>query len=441
MNYFELGVEAYNNKNYLEAKNFFAKEIELDANNIVAYHNYGICCVQCNLNEEAVKYFLHSCSAGYIESYISIGAAYRNLGKYSEALKAFANAFALDPNHSTAYSNYSNTLRELGYPERALDFIKIANKIKPDNTSLLNESITYLSMGDLTEGWKKYNYRWYYETGESLKPNLPGPEFDGSQNLQNAIVLVYCEQGFGDCIQFARYIHLLREKGAKVNFFSKKPLTKLFQYNFPDVNVIDWGESIPDYTYHVALLDLPKCFDTTIDNIPYSHGYISVDEKLRQYWKVFLGNKSKLRIGLNWTSNGIAYNTKFRKIDLSYFNQLVSQDYDFISLSIDPTDREINLLAQLQIKNYQNKLGDFYNTAGLISNLDCVITVDTVTAHLAGAMGIPTLVLLPSVGCDWRWFYNRTDSPFYNSVKLFRQVNNDWVVPFNDIKTHLKYIG
>ena len=436
---FELGVKHYQTKNYIEAKTHFLKSIELEPNNIVAYHNLGVTFIQLGENEEALRYLKHSQEYNYVDSYISAGAAFRNLGRYKEALTMFGLAFLQDNGHAVAYSNYSNTLREFGDYELALDYIKIANRLGPDNTSLLNESITYLAMGNFTEGWKKYNYRWFYETGESLKPNLPGPEYNGMQDINGKTVLVYCEQGFGDCIQFIRYISLLENLNANVIIYSKEKLYNLFKHNFPNVTVLNWNTSIGSYHYHVALLDLPKCFNTTIDNIPSPTSYLSVDEKLKIDWKNKLGPKTKHRVGLSWTSNGIAYNTKFRKMDLSELLKVTSDEYEFISLHFDPNQSESELLQQHNIKSYP--MGDFYDTAGLLSNLDCVITVDTVTAHLSGALGVPTFVMLPSYGCDWRWFKDRNDSPFYQSMKLFRKANDDWDSVIQDLKFNLKFIG
>lgn len=441
MNDFEQGIQHYNNKNYAEARDCFERELAKQPNNYVLQHNLGVTYIQLGLNQESLSYFTNPCNNNYADSFISRGAALRNLGRYHEALRDFATTFAIDPDNSVAYSNYSNTLREFGRPDIALDFIKIANRIKPDNTSLLNESITYLALGDLTEGWKKYNYRWFYETGSSLKPQLPGPEYDGSQNIEGHTVLVYHEQGFGDCIQFARYITLLEQKNAKVILLSKPKLMSLMRHNYPNTTVVSWGQNIPEYHYHVALLDLPKCFGTTIDNIPLPTSYMTVDEALKTKWRNILGPKTKCRVGLTWTSNGIAYNTKFRRMELNELIHVVSDEYEFINLHFDPTDDEKKLLEQHGVRNLNDQLGDFYTTAGLISNLDCVISVDTVTAHLAGALGVPTFVMLPNYGCDWRWFLDRTDSPFYECVKLFRKVNDNWDSVIQDLKRNLNYLG
>lgn len=440
MSVFAEGIKLYTEKNYIGAKECFEQALIENPNNHIIYHNLGVVNIQLKNNELATEYLQFSCNANYSESFISRGAAYRNLGMYQKALQDFATAFAIDPDHAIAYSNYSNTLREFGKNELALDFIKIALRLNPnDNTTNLNESVTHLAMGNFHDGWKKYDYRWFYETGESLKPDLPGTEYDGTQDIKNKVVLVYCEQGFGDCIQFVRYITLLTDAGAYVSLLTKPNLVELFRYNYPNTNVIDWGNDIPNYHYHVALLDLPKCFNTTIDTIPSPTAYLSVDEGMKNHWRQILGPKTKHRVGIIWTSNGAAYNTKFRKMDLETLLNVTSDDFEFISLHFDPTDEERKLLANNNVR--QLELGNFYSTAGLISILDCVITVDTVTAHLSGSLGVNTFVMLNNYGCDWRWFQNRTDSPFYANMKLFRKEGDSWDSVIQHIKTDLILLG
>lgn len=440
MNYFDSGVIHYQNKKYNEAKNCFETFItSVEPNNLVAHHNLGLTLIQLGLDEESLKYFELPCQHQYVESFLSKGAALRNLGRYHEALRCFGQAFIIDSNNAKAYSNYSNTLREFGQNELALDFIKIANRLSPDNTSLLNESITYFALGDFIKGYEKWDYRWYYETGESLKPKLSGVEFDGTQSVENKVVFVYCEQGFGDCIQFVRYVNCLVNDKATVILYSKPQLYKLFTKNFSNILVVNWGDQVPTYDYHVALLDLPKCYKTTINTIPYITAYLNVDEQEKIKWKGLLGPKTKPRIGITWSSNGVAYNTKFRRLDLSELVSIFSDDYQFINLQYDTTDNEKELLSQYNVKNFEKNIGDFYNTSGLITQLDFVISVDTAIAHLSGALGITTYVMLPNYGCDWRWFSNRTDSPFYSNMKLFRKVSDTYDSVFHDIIAHVKY--
>ncbi len=282
MNDFEQGNIHYIAKEYYEASECYKRFVEQEPHNYIAWHNLGITLCQLGHDEEALKCLELPCQHNYVESWLSRGTALRNLGKYKEALFTFAHTFALDPKHSTAYSNYGNTLREFGLPELAIPFLQIAQSLTPGNVNYeLNESISHLMKGDLLEGWKKYHTRWFYQSDTSFKPQLQGPEYDGSQDIVGKIVLVYYEQGFGDSIQFVRFAKLLKDKGAIVILITKPQLYDLFKHNLPDLTVLNADERIPPYNYHVALMDLPKCFNTTIDTIPYTTAYLEVSGKLQ----------------------------------------------------------------------------------------------------------------------------------------------------------------
>lgn len=442
MSDFEQGNIHYMAKEYHEASECYKKVLIQEPNNFIVWHNLGITLCQLGKDEEALQCFELPCKYDYAESWLSRGTALRSLGRYKEALLTFARTFALEPKHSTAYSNYGNTLREFGLPELAIPFLKLAQDLKPGDVNYeLNESVCHLMKGDLLEGWKKYNARWWYQSDVCFKPQLAGPEYDGSQDIVNKTVLVYYEQGFGDSIQFVRFVRVLKEKGAIVILVTKPQLYDLFKLNFPDCMVVGADEQIPAYHYHVPMMDLPKCFNTTIDTIPHPTPYLDVDEEMKQQWKEKLGPKTKKRIGLLWSPNKIAFITRFRRIELEQLLSLVNDEYEFISLSYEVDDNILQTLSKYNVKTFHESLTGFYNTAGLISQLDLVISIDTVIPHLSGAMGVPTWVMLSDYGCDWRWFMNRNDSPFYNCMRLFRQ-NGDgkWDSVLEKVKNELANI-
>jgi hypothetical protein len=442
MNDFEQGNIHYMAKEYYEASECYRRFLEQEPNNYVVWHNLGITLSQLGKDVEALKCFELPCSHNYVESWLSRGTALRSLGQYREALITFAHTFALDPKHSTAYSNYGNTLREFGLPELAIPFLKIAQELTPGNVNYeLNESVSHLMKGDLIEGWKKYEARWYYQSDISLKPQLPGPEYDGSQDIVGKKVLVYYEQGFGDSIQFIRFAKQLKDKGAEVTIITKSQLYDLFKYNLPDLNILNADAQIPPYHYHVALMALPKCFGTTIDTIPHPTPYLDIDEGMKQSWKQLLGPKTKKRIGLLSSPNKIAFISRFRRIELEQLLSITSDEYEFVSLSYEVDEQILETLAKYNVKTFHENLTGFYNTAGLISQMDLVISIDTVIPHLSGAMGVPTWVMLTDYGCDWRWFMNRNDSPFYNCMRLFRQTNGSWEPVLETIKQELKQFG
>ena len=353
MNDFEQGNIHYMAKEYYEASECYKRFLEQEPNNYIVWHNLGITLSQLGQDIEALKCFELPCSHNYVESWLSRGTALRSLGQYREALITFAHTFALDPKHSTAYSNYGNTLREFGLPELAITFLQIAQELTPGNVNYeLNESVSHLMKGDLIEGWKKYNARWYYQSDISLKPQLPGPEYDGSQYIIGKKVLVYYEQGFGDSIQFIRFAKVLKDKGAEVTVITKPQLYDLFKYNLPDLTVLNADAQIPPYHYHVALMDLPKCFGTTIDTIPYPTPYLDVDEGMKQFWKIKLGPKTKKRIGLLSSPNKIAFISRFRRIELEQLLSITRDEYEFVSLSYEVDEKILETLAKYNVKTF-----------------------------------------------------------------------------------------
>lgn len=437
------GNQAYIDGDYQTAKTCFEQVLGYETDNFILQHNLALTYARLGEEDKAIKMFSYPISKGYIESLIGRGSCYRNIKKYKEAAIDFGNAFLLNPNHSHAYSNYGNSLREFGRADLAVKFLEIARMLNPNAMDIkLNLAVAHLLNGDYPNGWEYYDARWYYESSISFKPQYPGTEFDGSQDVTNKIVFVYGEQGLGDQIQFSRYINLIKQKANKVIFLCRKPLLKFFQYNFPDVEVIDNIDTPVHYHYHVPLMSLPKIFGTTIHNVPYPQKYMSVDADIIKKWHDKLGPKKKLRVGICWSPTKVAYISRFRRMDLQEMLCINNPNIELYNLCYDTTDEEKSLMKEHKIIDYSNEVGDFMENAGLVSNLDLVVTVDTVTSHLAGSLGVPTWITIADYAMDWRWMLDRTDSPFYSCVKLFRQKgDNTWGPVLEEIHNILEKIG
>jgi tetratricopeptide (TPR) repeat protein len=434
------GVEDYNEKRYVEASIKFKTLRDVNPDNVVMWHNYGLCLVNLNRFDEAIEILNVPCNANYGESMLSKGAALRSLGRYEEAMVEFFKCMQVEPNNPKAYSNYGNSCREFGMPELAIAYLNKALEMDPnDPTFKLNHSVANLLKGDLINGWKNYDGRWFYESDASFKPQLPGTEFNGTQDVNGKIICVYCEQGFGDSIQFIRFVKLLQNKGARILLVTRPELVTLFQYNFPEIEIRSNYDNLA-YHHHVALMDLPKCFNTTIDTIPNPDPYLSVSNDVVDKYTQLLGPKTKTRIGIVWSSNSIAFTTRFRQVNLEQLlKTFVDLDVELVNVKYDTTQEEIDLLNQYNVKIVPQS--NFEDLAGIIKNLDLLVSVDTVHAHLAGSMGIQTYVMLADYGMDWRWFLHRKDSPFYNCVKLFRQHgDSDWLSVFIDIQNEIKSV-
>jgi hypothetical protein len=236
-------------------------------------------------------------------------------------------------------------------------------------------------------------------------------------------ILVDWEHGFGDAIQACRYIRLLENAGARVLFAPRKELRTLMRGLNAAPHIVDLDTDIPQFDLHCPLMSLPLAFKTDIASIP-SASYISADDEKVAVWKHRLGRKTKSRVGVVWRGNPIP--DKGRSIEFELFGRLFNPRFEFISLQKEVTDAERALLDRAGVLHTGDTLADFSDTAALCVLMDLVISVDTSVAHLAGALGRPVWVLLTWVP-DWRWLLDRDDSPWYPSMRLFRQkASGNW---------------
>ena len=282
----DLGNQCYINKNYEQAIIHYDRLLAVHSDNFIICHNKGLSLIKLDRLDEAIPYLQLAMNHGYAESWLAYGSILRTKGSYKEAMTAFANAFLIENENSAAYSNYGNSLREFGKPNISIPFFQLAMQLNPnDMTARLNLSVAHLMNGDFLNGWKYYDARWFYESDVSFKPVLAGIEYDGTQDIKDKIIFVYAEQGLGDCVQFGRYLTVLQNHGAHIKFFCRKPLERFFRHNYPDIKIYVENESNLQgvgYDYHVPLMELPKCFNTTIDNIPPIN--YSVGDDIINYW-------------------------------------------------------------------------------------------------------------------------------------------------------------
>jgi tetratricopeptide (TPR) repeat protein len=432
----------YEQGKFIEAKAGFEKIIQEHPDTIGAYHNLGLTCYQLGDFARGLEMFDHAYKNGSHESLICRGNCYRALDQYELALADYGQAFIENHRSASAYCNYGNTLREMGEPELAIPFLQVSQKLDPTNiTTIFNESVAHLLSGNLLAGWDLYESRWQYDTQKGLKPEINRPEItinDIDAGLEGKTVLLYSEQGFGDTIQFCRYIINLRNKGAKIILVTRPELFPLFVGD-ASIKVTDNFENIGNFDYHCALLSLPRAFRTTLETIPAPIKYLNANEKAVQWWKKTLGPKTKMRIGLTWTGNRATWINRYKSMSLNQLVPLLSAEYQFVNLQHDATVEELDLLKQHNVLIVNDQLKNFHDTAALVSNLDLVISVDTAVAHLSGALGVPTWIMLNAYGTDWRWLLNRSDNPWYPTARLFRQPSfKDWTTVVSDIKQHLK---
>ncbi len=356
----------------------------------------------------------------------NIGAALQKLNRHEEALEWFDPALDLRPYFVGALGNKASALSEIQRPDDAVVVYRQVKKIDPGNAEAdWNLSLVQLLTGDFEAGWRGREARWKIPSlpGTAAYPKFSQPAWLGEENIEGKTILVCADEGLGDTIQFVRYAPMLAALGARVILLPQESLHPLLS-GLPGVSQclpnLDGG--LPAFDVHCPIMSLPLAFRTTLETIPAPASYLPIPAgNRRQVWEDRLGQHDRLRVGLVWSGNPKHKNDHNRSIPSRMFSSILDADATFVSLQKDLTsaDKAI-LLERADIVDLTAHFTDFMETAALISCLDLVVTVDTSVAHLAGALGCPTWMLLPYTP-DWRWLLNRDDSPWYPSMRLFRQ--------------------
>lgn len=422
-----------------EALASFDKAITLQPSHAALHGNRGLALLALNRPEEALASFDRAIALqpGLADAHIHRGNALRDLQRPGDALQSYDNAIRLKPDSAVAHSNRGNALVDLNRPAEALTSYDGATGLNPDYAeAYLNQAQALLVMGDLENGFRAYE--WRRKCDKTAKTRVYSqPLWLGQEDIAGKSLFLYWEQGYGDTIQFCRYVQLAKARGAKVILSVQEKLRGLLQQL--DVEIIGPAETPAQFDYHAPLMSLPLAFGTAPESIPAQTPYLAADDALRAQWKEKLGNNSKPNIGLAWSGAALHKNDRNRSIALEKYLPLLTPDANWISLQTDVRDSDRPVLnANGQIKDFGAELGDFRATAALVQDMDLVITVDTALAHLAGALGKPVWILLP-FSPDWRWMLERQDTPWYPSARLFRQTRiGDWDNVIARVKTELR---
>lgn len=260
-----------------------------------------------------------------------------------------------------------------------------------------------------------------------MRRNFSQPLWTGDGEISGKTILLHAEQGLGDTIQFCRFVSLVLDRGAQVLLEVPTALLELMATEFGDsVRVLEAGKPLPDFDAHCPLLSLPLAFKTDLTNMPANIPYLSSASLLREKWTRKLGVKRVPRIGLAWSGNPEHKNDRNRSIGLKHLIPYLPPQFEYVSMQKDVREIDLESLVSSGIRHFGQELTDFTETAALCDLMDAVISVDTSVAHLSGALGKPTGVLLPYAP-DWRWLLGREDSPWYPTMKLYRQARiGDW---------------
>ncbi len=374
----------------------------------------------------------------FAEAHNNLGNALCDRGDADEAIASYRHALRLKPDYANAMSNLAGALIDQVKLEEAEGLLRRAIEIDPQCADAhWNLAIYLLLHGDFERGLPEYEWRWKVKNVMRGSPNLPQPPWDGRE-LNGRTILLHTEQGIGDAIQFIRYVPMVVACGGRIILRCPIELKRLFTA-VPNIErIIDLNERLPEFDVHCPLLSLPRAFRTDLNSIPATVPYLRADPMLAEVWKGKLAGWGDVRkIGLAWAGAGIHSNDRNRSTTLNSFAPLAEiEDVAYFSLQKGEAAKQPPPEG-LAISDFTSELNDFADTAALIENLDLVITVDTSVAHLAGAMGKPVWVLLP-MNPDWRWMYDRADSPWYPTMRLFRQSKpKDWPAVLDEVARQL----
>ena len=361
------------------------------------------------------------------------------LGRLDEAVEETKRVIEIDADNGAAYNNLGNWLRRLGRLSEARDALETALRLAPDPEEVrLNLAMCLLHDGDFYNGWRAYEARWYTRAKPALMEEMQRPLWRGEENISGRRLHLYVEQGLGDAIQFCRYVPMVVARGAEVTLGVPASLNVLFQSLDPSVRVVDRKSTLPVFDMHCPLMTLPLAFDTELATIPSNVPYLAPPEERRQLWRERLGPQRGPRIGLVWAGNSEHREDGGRTIPLETIASLATEADEVICLQREMRPEDLPMLALLPgMRFFGHDLRDFADTAALIGELDLVISVDTSVLHLAGALGRPVWGLIPSAA-DWRWLLHRKDSPWYPTMRLFRQTAlGDWQGVIERVKSEL----
>ncbi len=361
------------------------------------------------------------------EAHSNLGGNFWRQGNLSGAIDACRRAIDLNPNLPEAHSNLGHALSDDGDLDEAMRSYHRALALKPDTPKFLHYiGLVHLLRGEFSTGWPLYENRWQTKALAKAQRNFAQPLWRG-EPLNGSRILLHAEQGLGDTLQFVRYVPLVAERGARVVLEVPAELRSVLTGVSGVAEIVTRGQSLPDFDWHCPLLSLPLAFHTDLNTIPANIPYLHANPDAARTHSQHLA-RIGLRVGLVWAGNAIHTRDPQRSIALAQLVSLTEiAGIHLYSLQKGPAASQLQELPpSIDITDCGSELTDFADTATLLSSLDLLISVDTATAHLAGALGKPVWILLTHTP-DWRWLLDRTDSPWYPTARLFRQpVPGDW---------------
>mgnify|MGYP001809856992 CR=1 FL=1 len=388
-----------------------------------------------------------ACAPTLAEAYTSLGSALCDHGQIEAAIEAHRQALALGADGAGAYSQLGAALLAKGEIAEARAMTERALERNPsDAPAHFTLARLLLLAGDLPRGWAEYEWRTRPGVMQRTVRAFPCPLWRG-ESLSGRRILLHAEQGLGDSLQFIRFARPLLAAGAGLVLEVQAPLVRLIARSFPQAQVVVKGAALPPTDFHCPLGSLPERLGTTLATLPEALPYLTVDPAAVAAWRARLGGGEGLRIGIAWAGNPAYQADRARSLRpeglAALIEVLARPGGCLFALQKEPRpeDRAILAAAGERISDLSALVGDFDNTGAIAAGLDLIVSTDTSLPHLGGALGLPVWLLLPRVP-DWRWLLERADTPWYPTLRLFRQKRaGDWTSVWDDLADALSLRG
>jgi len=436
-----LGKTLADSGKYAAATDHYRQAINIRPGYAEAYNNLGNALRHQGCVDAAIEAYRHAMhlKAEYVGAHNNLASALRLTGKYNEAVEILKQAISFDPASAESFCNLGNCFKDQRQLNVAAEHYQKAIGLNPNLVEAhFNCAMVYLLSGEFKAGWKEYEWRLQRRAWKAFRDyQRTLPRWYG-QHLSGKRIIVVSEQGFGDTLQFVRYLPALKSGGAEVTLATQKQLMGLLR-NFPGIDHLILSGADDNfgrrYDYYVPLLSLPGIFNTTLETIPNNVPYLNSDPIKTRLWHSQIMGPG-ISVGLVWAGRPSHTNDHNRSIDPAHFKAF--EQIEGIRPFGLQKNRATRHAADIKFINLGDQFEDFADTAAAVANLDLIISVDTAVAHLAGAMGKPVWLLLPFVP-DWRWLLDREDSPWYPTIRIFRQHRaGDWQAVVQNVVEQLQ---
>ena len=423
--YLSLGAAMFKLNQYRACLECIDKVLTLNPDCPEAYNTQGLALKALGKNQDAIASFNKAIAlqAYFPEAYLNLAAAYRGERRLPEALRAIQKAIDQKPGYAQAHSNQGNIYQDLHQLDAAIASFDKAIALAPDLAeAYFNKSIALLLQGDYKVGWPLYEWRWVNDNKAALNRHPQLEVWSGKQSLQGKRILIQSEQGFGDTIQFCRFIRRVSELGAYVVFEVDLVLASLMRSVRGVDEILIKGQPVPPADYKVQLMSLPGLFGLGLKDVGVDGAYIHVSPEKSKKWATEMANQRQ-SVGIVWRGSPNHQNDKNRSIPLENFLAKLPKDKRYLSLQLKTSAQEKEILKRFGILELAHEISDFEDTAAICQNIAGVVCVDTSVAHLCGALDVSCEVVL-DVNPDWRWMLEKNDSHWYNNMQLLRLANS-----------------